>query len=367
MPISLGRAVLLRVRCPTQFEGSNDRELETSGPNRPLVSHSADARYARCVSRDFGHRVVAGAGAHAMKRGVDRDLQRGLAVERPIWKGTLSFGLLEIPVVLQSAEKATDLKFTFLDSRDLAPVGYKKFNKKTGEEVPWKAVVRGYEYEKGKYVVLSDADLKRANVEATQTIDVVEFVDANSIDPLFYERPYFVVPVDKESRGYALLREALHRTNRVGIAKLVLRERQHVAALLVRDSILVVVLMRFAQEIRDPVEIPAPRRDKRSPAVREKEMELAEQLIQGMSAKWRPEQFRDEYRHDLLALIDRKIRSGRTAVIEEPEVEEKVRGNDVADLVRLLKSSVAATRTRSSAHALSARTRTKTRHHVAKE
>jgi DNA end-binding protein Ku len=280
-------------------------------------------------------------------------------VARPIWKGTLSFGLLEIPVTLRSAERPNELHFTFLDRRDLSPVGYKRVNKTTGEEVPWADIVRGYEHEDGKYVVLTDEDFKRANVESTRRIDVVAFVDAKEIDPVFYERPYFVEPIEKESKGYALLREVLRRTGRVGVAKIVMREREHVAALLVRDRALVLDLLRFAEELRDPDRVAASARSLKALEVREKEVEPAEKLVEGMASSFHPEQFHDEYRHDLLALVDKKIRSGKAAAVTEPaDEEEEPRGNDVADLIRLLKRSVAATsKVRRSTHPRAARSR----------
>ncbi len=262
---------------------------------------------------------------------------------RAFWKGSLSFGLVEIPVSLRPALDADEMSFTLLDRRDFSPVGYKRYNKNTGKEVPWEQTVRGYEYERDEYVVLTDEELRRANVKATQTIEIFEFVKADEIPPIFFDAPYYIEPSKKGSKSYALLRAALERTGRTGIARVVLRTRQHLAAVLVRDSLLMLDLLRYVHELRRPDDLEAPAKTPRAAGVSERELQMAVQLIEGMSGKWNPARYRDEYRDDVLALVRRKVRSGQTHVIVEPEepAEEPTARSDVVDLMPLLKQSLA--------------------------
>jgi len=257
---------------------------------------------------------------------------------RAFWKGSLSFGLVEIPVSLRPAEDAKELSFTLLDREDFSPVGYKRYNKNTGREVPWDRVVRGYEYEPGEYVVLTDEELKRANVKATQSIEISEFVDGREIDPAFYETPYYVEPLKKGSKSYALLREALERSGRVGIAQIVLRTRQRLAALTVRDGGLLLDVLRYPHELRqiDTEAIP-----KRGTGISEREIAMAERLIGEMAARWNPSQFHDTYQEDVLDLVRRKVKSGQTQTIMEPEkTRERAPKREVVDLMPLLKKSL---------------------------
>ncbi|HKE01317.1 MAG TPA: Ku protein [Planctomycetota bacterium] len=256
------------------------------------------------------------------------------------WKGSLSFGLVEIPVSLEPAEKPDEIHFTQLDKRNLAPVGYERVNKRTGEKVPWDEIVRGFEYDKDRYVVLGDAELKRANVEATRTIEIVEFVSADEIEPWYFEKPYYVLPLKKGSKGYSLLLETLRRTGRVGIAKVVIRTRQHVGALVPRGPVLVLNLLRFAHELRAPDLENVPDGKPNGAGVSKKEIEMAETLVEGMVEKWKPEKFHDDYRDDVLALVDKKVKSGKTEEIPEEEKEEEAPRGEIFDLMPLLKRSV---------------------------
>lgn len=256
---------------------------------------------------------------------------------RAIWKGGISFGLVHIPVSLYSAEDSgADLDFTMLDKRDLAPIGYKRINKKTGKEVEWENIVKGYEYANDQYVVLSEEDFKRANVEATQTIDITDFVDADEIPSFYFERPYFLEPIKKGEKSYALLRETLKRTGKVGIANVVIHTRQHLAALLPYKNVLVLNLMRFADELRDPSELKLPE----SSAASDKEIEIAEQLVNGMSGQFEPKKYHDTYHEDLLALIERKVKAGETETLDDEPVAAPSKGAEVIDLMALLKRSV---------------------------
>src|SRR5688572_20116305 len=257
---------------------------------------------------------------------------------RGLWKGAISFGLVNVPVELFSVEKrASELDLTMLDKRDLAPVGYKRYNKTTGEDVPWAEIVKGYEYEDGRYVVLSEEDFRRANVEASRTVDIVAFVDAKEIPPLYYETPYYLAPGKRGEKAYALLREALEKAGKVGIATVVIRTRQYLAAVLPQDGLLVMNTLRYADEIRDARELDL---DSAKPKVTAKEIDLALRLIKDMEEKWKPAQYKDTYREDLLKRIEEKVKAGQTEEITQPEKEKAAGGADVIDLMALLKKSV---------------------------
>lgn len=258
---------------------------------------------------------------------------------RAFWKGIVSFGLVEIPVSLRPAVRSDDLHFSLLDREDFAPVGYRRYNKNTGQEVPWERVVRGYEYEDGEYVVLTDEEIRRANVRASQTIEILGFVSRDAIDPVFFDTPYFVEPLRRDSKSYALLRETLERTGRVAIARVVLRTRQHLAALHVRERVLVLNLLHYEHEL-------APAEDAEVPGaavkVSDREVKMAERLVEGMTTGWRPSQYRDEYRDDLMALIEKKVKSGEThAVVEGGGDDEPRARREVMDLMPLLEKSLA--------------------------
>ena len=260
---------------------------------------------------------------------------------RAFWKGSLSFGLVEIPVTLRPALQSDELSFTLLDRRDFSPVGYRRYNKSTGKEVDWNQIVRGYEYEPDEYVVLTDEELKAANPKATQTIEILEFVDRDEIPPMFFDTPYFVEPLKKDSKSYALLRAALTKAGRVGIARVVLRTRQHLAALLVRDSVLMLDLLRYEDELKKPADLALPARDARRAGVSAGEEKMAEQLIDGMTTTWDPSKYKDAFREDILELVHRKVRSGKTHTITAPKGErEPPPRREVVDLMPLLKQSL---------------------------
>ncbi|MDZ4343335.1 MAG: Ku protein, partial [Candidatus Binatia bacterium] len=180
------------------------------------------------------------------------------SASRPIWKGIISFGLVNIPVVLYSAESTDEMDFDLLDRRDFSPVRYRRVNAKTGREVAWNDIVKGYQYEQGQYVALTEKDFQNANVEATQSIDITDFVDATEISPIYFEKPYYLAPLKSGQRAYELLRQVLARTQKVAIAKIVIRTRQHLAALLPQGPRLVLVLLRFSPELRDPKQLAVP-------------------------------------------------------------------------------------------------------------
>ncbi|HEX6318520.1 MAG TPA: Ku protein [Burkholderiales bacterium] len=260
---------------------------------------------------------------------------------RGLWKGAISFGLVNVPVELFSAEKrSAELDLTMLDKRDLAPVGYKRYNKSTGEDVPWAGIVKGYEYEDGRYVVLSDEDFRRANVEASKTVDIQAFVDVNDIPPIYFETPYYLSPGKRGEKAYALLRDALRKSGKAGVATVVIRTRQYLAAVMPQEDLLLMNTLRYAEELKAPADlgIPATALHARASA---KEIDMALRLIDDMAEKWKPEKFKDTYRDDLLARIEEKVKAGQTEEITEPEKAGKApAGAEVIDLMALLKKSV---------------------------
>jgi DNA end-binding protein Ku len=273
--------------------------------------------------------------------GRDEDSDEGSS-RRAIWKGTVTFGLVEIPVALHGAiAREEGISFTLLDKRDLSPVGYERVNKSTGKPVAWSDIVRGYEREKGEYVVLSDDEIKSANVEASQTIEILDFVDGAEIDPVYWDSPYYLEPVKgRKSKSYALLREALRTTGRVGIAKVVLRTRQRLAALGVRGDALVLDVLRYAHEVRGPEGLALPKDSLDDLGVTAKETALAEKLIESMSAEWNPSAYRDEYHDDILALVQRKAKAGKAHVVEAPAERARPERGEVLDLMPLLERSM---------------------------
>jgi len=262
---------------------------------------------------------------------------------RVLWKGAITFGLVHIPIDLYSAtDSRNELDLTMLDRRTMSPVGFQRVNKKTGKDVPWEEIVKGYEYEKGKYVVLGEEDFRRANVEATQTIDILAFVDADQIPMMYFETPYFLTPCKRGEKGYALLRETLKRTKKVGIAQVVIRTKQHVAVLFPMGNMLVLNLLRYPDEIRSLKEFDLPAESPKAAGVDSKEVAIAERLVESMSEDWNPAKYRDSYRDDIFALIEKKIKEGKTEVITPPEEErpEKAPKGKVVDLMALLKRSI---------------------------
>lgn len=261
---------------------------------------------------------------------------------RAIWKGSISFGLVGIPVGLFSAEKPDELSFRQLDRRTMSPIGYRKYNKANGQDVDADDIVRAFEYNDEQYVVLSDEDFRRANPEKSQTIEITDFVDAEEIPPTFFDKPYYLAPVGRNPKAYALLREALRRSGKVGIARVTIRSREHLAAVVPQGDVLVLEILRYANELRATDDLEVPTGDLKALGVQERELDLAERLIEGMTGAWEPEKYHDEYRDDLMALIRRRVESGETAEPDESPVPD-ARPRDVIDIMSLLKRSVEAT------------------------
>jgi DNA end-binding protein Ku len=261
-----------------------------------------------------------------------------------IWTGSISFGLVNIPVSLVTAEQRDDLDFTLLDKRDSSPIGYQKISKRTGRPVPGDRIVRGVELANGRYVVVSDADLRRASPERTQRIDILAFVDGTAIAPVFFDRPYYLEPARGGERGYALFREALRRSGKVAVASVVVKTRQHLAAVVVQDRVLVLDVVRYASELRDPSKLRVPGTNLKSLRISDRELKMAERLVAEMTEDWDPEQYHDEYRDELLAFIRKRSRAGQ--LTSAPEIEEKPatrKRADIIDIAELLKQSLART------------------------
>lgn len=261
---------------------------------------------------------------------------------RAIWKGAISFGLVHIPVELYPAESQKGLDLDMLDRRDFAPVGYKRYNKETGKDIDWNDIVKGYEYEKGQYVVLSDEDLKRANVEATQTIDIVSFADADEVAPIYFEQPYYLAPTKGGDKVYVLLRETLKKANKIGIAQVIIRTKQRLAALLPMENAIVLNLLRYGDEIRPLKDINLPEAGSKKSAVSDKEIKMALSLLEDMTEPWDPLAYHDTYREDVMALVEKKIKANQTKTVAQPSEDEERQplASNVVDLMDLLKKSI---------------------------
>src|SRR5882724_1317636 len=238
----------------------------------------------------------------------------GRRMARPIWKGSVSFGLVTIPVTLFSAEnREEELSFTMLDGRDRARIKYKRVNEVTGEEVPWEAIVKGYEYEDDNFVLLGEEDFRRAAAEARQTVSIEDFVDKDAVDSVYFDKPYYLVPGKGGEKAYALLREVLTRTGKIGIATVVLRTRQYLSALMPAGDALVLDMLRFDYELRKPGDVGLPEVLARAGQPKPQELAMAEQLVKAVTGKWKPEKYHDQYRDKLVAWINKKVKAGELA------------------------------------------------------
>jgi DNA end-binding protein Ku len=260
---------------------------------------------------------------------------------RALWKGAISFGLVHVPVDLYPAAQRHTLDLDWLDKRTLDPIGYKKINKSTGREVEAEQIVKGYQYQKGRYVVLGDEDFKQANPVATQTVEILAFIDAGEIPVEYYDTPYFLVPGRKGEKVYALLREAMKQAKRIAVARVVIQTKQHLAAVYPQDRILMLNTLRYADEIRDAAELSFPATGAKGAGVKDNELKMALRLIDEMAEEWKPEKYRDTYREDVLKRVKAKIKAGKTKEVAEPSEGEAPRQKaEVIDLVALLKQSV---------------------------
>ncbi len=252
---------------------------------------------------------------------------------RAIWKGTISFGLVSIPISLFPATRREELKFRLLRASDLSPVNYKRVAEVDGKEVPWDQIVKGYEYEKGQFVVIKDEDFARVDVEATQTVTIINFVQLSEVDPLLFYKPYYMQVEKGGERAYVLLREALDSSGKIAIAKVVIKTRQHIAAVKPQKAGLMLELMHFPEELIDASEFQAPSGAPGTAA----ETKMARKLIESMSAKWNPDLFHDEYREMLEKVVEEKLQhSGQQAAAPSP----RRKATNVIDLVSVLQKSI---------------------------
>jgi DNA end-binding protein Ku len=254
---------------------------------------------------------------------------------RAIWKGSISFGLVNIPIALYPATKKEELRFRLLRQKDLSPVNYKRVAEADGKEVPWDEIVKGYEYEKGKFVVLKDDDFQRVDLEATQTVDIQDFVEVQEIDPMFFYKPYYLEPQKGGDKAYVLLRDALEKTKKIGIAKVVIKTRQYLAGVKPEKEVLILELMHFANELADASQLHVPK--KLQPGKRE--LDMANALIASMSSEWKPEKYRDDYREALMEVIEEKVEAGGKELEEKPK-QRRPPATKVIDLVSVLQKSL---------------------------
>jgi DNA end-binding protein Ku len=258
---------------------------------------------------------------------------------RPIWNGTLSFGLLNIPVAVVSGERTHDLHFRMLDARNRKPIRYERVNAETGREVPWKDIVKAFEYRKGSYVVLEPEDIKGAAPESHETIDLDTFVEKDAIGPEYFEKPYYLVPGKRAEKGYVLLRQTLEKTGRIGIGRVVIRTREYLCAVMPREKALLMNLLRYPSEVIAQSEYEFPATASR---VSRSELAMAEKLVETLSGEWKPKDYKDEFRERLKKVVAKRLKHKGAVEIEpkEEEAEEETSTN-VVDFVALLKESLA--------------------------
>ena len=251
---------------------------------------------------------------------------------RAIWKGAISFGLVNIPISLFPATRREELKFHLLRKTDLSPVNYKRVAAADGKEVPWDEIVKGYEYEKGRFVVLQEEDFARVDIEATQTVEITDFVALEQVDPMYFYKPYFMEPAKGGEKSYNLLHQALEESGKIGIAKVVIKTRQYLASVKPEKRGLILELMHFAGELLDPAELKIPAREPGK-----QELKMARALVDGMTSAWEPERYHDDYREKLEQVIEEKI--------EHPDARPKgapraPKATKIVDLVSVLQKSI---------------------------
>lgn len=268
--------------------------------------------------------------------------QKGMAKTstRTLWKGAITFGLVHIPIALYSATAESDLNFDWLDKRSMDPVGYKRINKKTGKDIDKDDIVKGIEWQDGQYVVLSPEEIAAAYPRSTQTIEIESFVDADDVPFVYLERPYYTAPVNKGEKVYALLREALKQTRKVGIAKVVIQSKQHLAVLIPCGPALVLNLLRWGGEIRSWEDLKLPPQDAKAAGIKDSELAMAKQLIGDMASHWSADDFRDSFRDEIMKLVEAKAKAGDTATVDKVQAEPLPQGGAVIDLTELLKRSL---------------------------
>ncbi|WP_418132193.1 Ku protein (plasmid) [Variovorax sp. 375MFSha3.1] len=259
---------------------------------------------------------------------------------RTLWKGAITFGLVHIPVGLHTASIEQGIDFDWLDKRSMDPVGYKRINKKTGREIDKDNIVKGFEYEDGKYVVISPDEIEAVYPRTTQTIEIQRFIDAQELPFLYLERPYYVAPINKGQKVYALLREVLLKTGKIGLAKVVIATKQHLAVLVPSGKAMVLNLLRWGDEVKSLEGLDLPPAGVKGAKVSAAEMKMAEQLVGSMSGKWDPEDFKDEFKSAVMKIVQKKVKAGDTETVIQPEEEAPEDSSNVIDLTELLQRSL---------------------------
>lgn len=259
---------------------------------------------------------------------------------RVLWKGAISFGLVHIPIALHSATDEQGLNFDWLDKRTMDPVGYKRINKKTGKEIEKENIVKGIQVENGNYVILSPEEIAAAFPKTTQTIEIESFVPVESIPFMFLERPYYISPINRGEKVYALLREILRKTGKAGIAKVVIQTKQHLALLIPSGPALVLNLLRWGDEVRTWDDLNLPKEGGKAAGLTDKEMKMGEQLVDDMSGEWDPNEFTDSFREQILHLVEEKIKAGDTETVTQIEPTETGESAKIYDLTEMLQRSL---------------------------
>ncbi|RZA18710.1 MAG: Ku protein [Lysobacteraceae bacterium] len=261
---------------------------------------------------------------------------------RPIWTGNLSFGLLNVPVSLMPGTRSTDLSFRMLDARDRKPIRFERVNAETGDEVPWKDIVKAFEYDKGSYVVIEKEDIASAAPESHESVEIEAFVDEDAIDIRYFEKPYVLVPGKKAEKGYVLLRETLVKSKKIGVARVVIRTREHLSAVMPLGDALVLIMMRYPQELVDPADYKLPEGKAGDYRVTAKELAMATQLVESMATKWNPDEYHDEFRTRLSEIIRKRVKQkgATTKVVEDHDEPQDGAATNVVDFVALLQKSL---------------------------
>lgn len=269
---------------------------------------------------------------------------------RAIWKGAISFGLVHIPVALVSATSSSTIDFDWLDKRSMEPVGYKRINKVTGKEMKQENIVKGIQYEKGRYVILSEEEIRAAHPKTTQTIDIFSFVDQQEIPITHIEVPYYLAPDKRGEKVYALLRKALESTGKVALANVILHTRQHLAVLMPLESALVLILLRWPTEVRNLETLELAKAVTQA-ELNKSELDMAKRLVEDMAANWTPDEYQDTFEEKIMALVDKKVREGKIENVEQTFAGEEQKTADIIDLTELLKKSLGAKPSRKSTSA----------------
>lgn len=266
---------------------------------------------------------------------------------RPIWKGGISFGLVYIPVTVFSAEQSSDLHFHLLDNRNHARIRYQKINEQTRKEVPWNNIVKGYEFEKNHYVIIEDAEFEKTASQHPQVVDIQSFVDQKSLGSVYFEKPYYLVPSKQGEKAYVLLRETLLRTKKIAIAKVLIKTKEYLSAVIPYQNSLILNILRFPEEIRNSKEFDLPEAGMKSYKITPKEWSLAEQLVKAMSTPWDPKNYKDESHEIMMKWIDAKIKKRKS--VTAPTLEKREQKSNLIDFMTALKKSIEAKESKKSA------------------